>query len=316
MSSLPEPRYLPCGPWQRRTVTDQYTFDDPRSRYPRIDPPEQQQQGTGLQSRMDPVPDLGEATYRGTGRLQGRKALVVGGDSGIGGATAIAFAREGADVAISYLGPEAADADHVLRQIEAAGVTGVGIQGDLAEQGFPERLVQQAREALGGLDALAVVAGKQVTNKDVTTLPDDQFVATFAVNVFALFRVVKAAVPHLPPGATIVTTASLETWQASPERIDYASTKGAINTLSKGLAQQLAEKGIRVNTVAPGPTWTALQVSGGIPADEIPGYGQDGPLGRAAQPAELAPAYVFLTSAESSYVVGATLSVNGGVPTP
>ena len=297
-------------------MTDQYTFDDPRTRFPKIDPPKQQQGGTGLQSRMEPVPDLGEHTYRGTGRLQGRKALVVGGDSGIGGATAIAFAREGADVVISYLGAEASDADHVLEQIEAAGVKGVGVQGDLTDPAFAADLVERAVAELGGLDAIAIVAGKQVSNKDLTTLPDEQFVETFEINVFGLFRVVKAAVPHLPPGSTIVTTASLETWQASPERIDYASTKGAINTLSKGIAQQLAEKGIRVNTVAPGPTWTALQVSGGIPEDEIPGYGQDGPLGRAAQPAELAPAYVFFTSPESSYVVGATLSVNGGVPTP
>ena len=297
-------------------MSDQYTFDDPRTRYPTIDPPKQQQSGTGLQSRMDPVPDLGETTYRGTGRLQGRRALVVGGDSGIGGATAIAFAREGADVVISYLGPEASDADHVLQQIEAAGVKGVGVQGDLTDPGFAADLVEKAVAELGGLDALAIVAGKQVTNKDVTTLPDEQFVSTFEINVFGLFRVVKAAVPHLPPGSTIVTTASLETWQASPERIDYASTKGAINTLSKGLAQQLAEKGIRVNTVAPGPTWTALQVSGGIPEDEIPGYGSDTPIGRAAQPAELAPAYVFFTSPESSFVVGATLAVNGGTPTP
>ena len=297
-------------------MTDQLTFDDPRTRYPKIDPPKQQQGGTGLQSQMDPVPDLGESTYRGTGRLTGRKALVVGGDSGIGGATAIAFAREGADVVISYLGPEASDANHVLAEIEKAGVKGVGIQGDLTTPGFPEQLVEQARGELGGLDALAVVAGKQVSNKDVTTLPDEQFTETFEVNVFGLYRIVKAAVPHLPPGSTIVTTASLETWQASPERIDYASTKGAINTLSKGLAQQLVEKGIRVNTVAPGPTWTALQVSGGIPEDEIPGYGSETPIGRAGQPAELAPAYVFFTSAESSFVVGATLAVNGGIPTP
>ncbi len=297
-------------------MSDQLTFDDPRTRYPSIDPPEQQQGGTGIQSKMDPVPDLGESTYRGTGRLTGRKALVVGGDSGIGGATAIAFAREGADVVISYLADESTDADHVLEQIAAAGRKGIAIAGDLTDPDFPARLVGQAVAELGGLDALAIVAGKQVTNKDLTTLPDEQFVETFEINVFGLFRVVKAAVPYLPPGSTIVTTASLETWQASPERIDYASTKGAINTLSKGIAQQLAAKGIRVNTVAPGPTWTALQVSGGIPADEIPGYGQDGPLGRAAQPAELAPAYVFFSSPESSYVVGATLSVNGGVPTP
>lgn len=297
-------------------MADQYTFDDPRTRYPVIDPPKQRQDGTGEQSAMDPVPDLGESTYRGTGRLAGRKALVTGGDSGIGGATAIAFAREGADVVISYLPEEQSDADHVLAQIEAAGRRGFGIRADLTQESECVRLVSEAAERLGGLDALVLVAGKQVSNEDVTTLPDEQFVSTFALNVFAAYRIAREAVPLLPPGSTIVTTASLETWQASPERLDYASTKGAINTLSKGLAQQLAEKGIRVNTVAPGPTWTALQVSGGIPSDEIPGYGSDTPLGRAAQPAELAPAYVFFSSPESSFVVGATLAVNGGTPTP
>ena len=297
-------------------MADQFTFDDPRHRYPVIDPPKQQQGGTGLQSKMDPVPDLGESTYRGTGRLTGRKALVTGGDSGIGGATAIAFAREGADVAIVHLPEEQPDADHVLTQIRAAGTAALDLVGDLTDPAFCTEVVERTVAEFGGLDALALIAGKQVSNKDVTTLPDEQFTTTFAVNVFAPFRIVKAAVPHLPPGSTIVTTASLETWQASPERLDYASTKGAINTLSKGLAQQLAEKGIRVNTVAPGPTWTALQISGGIPEDEIPGYGSDTPLGRAGQPAELAPAYVFFSSPESSFVVGATLSVNGGTPTP
>lgn len=297
-------------------MPDQLTFDDPRTRYPVIDPPEQQQPGTGSQAQMDPVPDLGEATYRGTGRLTGRKALVTGGDSGIGGATAIAFAREGADVAIVHLPAEQSDADHVLGQIRAAGVRALDLVGDLTDPAFCSDIVERTVQEFGGLDALALVAGKQVTNTDITTLPDQQVVETFAVNVFAVFRIVTAAVPHLQPGSTIVTTASLETWQASPERLDYASTKGAINTLSKGLAQQLAGKGIRVNTVAPGPTWTALQISGGIPEDEIPRYGSDTPLGRAAQPAELAPAYVFFSSPESSFVVGATLAVNGGTPTP
>jgi NAD(P)-dependent dehydrogenase (short-subunit alcohol dehydrogenase family) len=298
-------------------VTDQLTFDDPRTRFAKIDPPTDQiQQKPGLQSAMTPVPDLGESTYRGTGRLTGRKALVTGGDSGIGGATAIAFAREGADVAIVHLPSERSDADHVLEQIRAAGRTGVAIAGDLTDAAFCRDLVSQAHEALGGLDALALVAGKQVTSKDLTELPDDQFVETYEVNVFAAFRIVQAAVPLLPPGSTIVLTASLETYQASPERIDYASTKAAINNLGKGMAQQLAEKGIRVNIVAPGPTWTALQVSGGIPSEEIEEYGSDTPLGRPAQPAELAPAYVFFSSPESSFVVGATLAVNGGTPTP
>ncbi|WP_375388735.1 SDR family oxidoreductase [uncultured Amnibacterium sp.] len=298
-------------------MTDQLTFDDPRTRFPKIDPPtDQEQEEPGLQSRMTPVPDLGEATYRGTGRLTGRKALVTGGDSGIGGATAIAFAREGADVAIVHLPAEQPDADHVLEQIRAAGRTGVGIVGDLTDPAFCRDLVATAHEALGGLDALALVAGKQITSKDLTELPDAQFVETYEVNVFAAFRIVQAAVPLLPPGSTVVLTASLETYQASPERIDYASTKAAINNLGKGMAQQLAEKGIRVNIVAPGPTWTALQVSKGIPPEEIEGYGSDTPLGRAAQPAELAPAYVFFSSPESSFVVGATLAVNGGTPTP
>ena len=298
-------------------MTDQLTFDDPRTRFPKIDPPtDQVQEEPGLQSRMTPVPDLGESTYRGTGRLEGRKALVTGGDSGIGGATAIAFAREGADVAIVHLPGEQSDADHVLEQIRAAGRTGVSIAGDLTDPAFCRDLVAQAHEALGGLDALALVAGKQVTSKDLTELPDEQFVATYEVNVFAAFRIVQAAVPLLPPGSTIVLTASLETYQASPERIDYASTKAAINNLGKGMAQQLAEKGIRVNVVAPGPTWTALQVSKGVPAEELEEYGSDTPLGRPAQPAELAPAYVFFSSPESSFVVGATLAVNGGTPTP
>lgn len=298
-------------------MSDQLTFDDPRTRFPKIDPPTDQiQDEPGTQARMTPVPDLGERTYRGTGRLAGRKALVTGGDSGIGGATAIAFAREGADVAIVHLPDEQSDADHVLEQIRAAGRKGVSIPGDLTDPAFCRDLVAQADEALGGLDALALVAGKQITSKDLTELPDEQFVSTYEVNVFAAFRIVQAAVPLLPPGATIVLTASLETYQASPERIDYASTKAAINNLGKGMAQQLAEKGVRVNIVAPGPTWTALQVSGGIPAEEIEGYGSDTPLGRAAQPAELAPAYVFFSSPESSFVVGATLAVNGGTPTP
>ncbi len=298
-------------------MTDQLTFDDPRTRFPKIDPPTDQiQDEPGLQSEMGPTPDLGEATYRGTGRLAGRRALVTGGDSGIGGATAIAFAREGADVAIVHLPAEQPDADHVLEQIRAAGRTGVSIAGDLTDAAFSRDIVSRANEALGGLDALVLVAGKQVTATDLTELPDEQFVETYQVNVFSAFRTVQAAVPLLPPGSTIVMTASLETYQASPERIDYASTKAAINNLAKGMAQQLAEKGIRVNVVAPGPTWTALQVSKGVPAEELEEYGADTPLGRPAQPAEMAPAYVFFSSPESSFVVGATLAVNGGTPTP
>ncbi|WP_396291037.1 SDR family oxidoreductase [Curtobacterium sp. KT1] len=297
--------------------TDQYEHGDPRTRYPNVEPEPQTQDEPGLQSAMDPVPDLGETSYRGTGRLAGRKALITGGDSGIGGAVAIAFAREGADVAIAYLPEEQSDADHVLEQIRAAGRTAVAIPGDLRDKAYAQELVDQAVAGLGGLDALVSVAGKQRWQPDVLDITDDQFEATFDVNVFGLFRLVKAALPHLQPGATITTTASMEAYKPAPDRLDYAASKGAINNLSKGLSQLLVERGIRVNVVAPGPTWTVLQPSGGVDPSTLPEFGSsESPMGRAGQPAELAPAYVFLASDESSYVVGETLNVNGGMVTP
>ncbi|MBF4585957.1 MULTISPECIES: SDR family oxidoreductase [unclassified Curtobacterium] len=297
--------------------TDQYEHGDPRTRYPDVKPEPQTQDEPGLQSAMDPVPDLGETSYRGTGRLAGRKALITGGDSGIGGAVAIAFAREGADVAIAYLPEEQSDADHVLEQIRAAGRTAVAIPGDLRDKAYAQELVDQAVAGLGGLDALVSVAGKQRWQPDVLDITDDQFEATFDVNVFGLFRLVKAALPHLEPGATITTTASMEAYKPAPDRLDYAASKGAINNLSKGLSQLLVERGIRVNVVAPGPTWTVLQPSGGVDPSTLPEFGSsESPMGRAGQPAELAPAYVFLASDESSYVVGETLNVNGGMVTP
>ncbi|MBT1622698.1 SDR family oxidoreductase [Curtobacterium flaccumfaciens pv. oortii] len=297
--------------------TDQYEHGDPRTRYPDVQPEPQTQDEPGLQSAMDPVPDLGETSYRGTGRLAGRKALITGGDSGIGGAVAIAFAREGADVAIAYLPEEQSDADHVLEQIRAAGRTAVAIPGDLRDKAYAQELVDQAVAGLGGLDALVSVAGKQRWQPDVLDVTDDQFEATFDVNVFGLFRLVKAALPHLEPGATITTTASMEAYKPAPDRLDYAASKGAINNLSKGLSQLLVERGIRVNVVAPGPTWTVLQPSGGVDPSTLPEFGSsESPMGRAGQPAELAPAYVFLASDESSYVVGETLNVNGGMVTP
>lgn len=297
--------------------TDQYEHGDPRTRYPNVEPEPQTQDEPGLQSAMDPVPDLGETSYRGTGRLAGRKALITGGDSGIGGAVAIAFAREGADVAIAYLPEEQSDADHVLEQIRATGRTAVAIPGDLRDKAYAQELVDQAVTGLGGLDALVSVAGKQRWQPDVLDITDDQFEATFDVNVFGLFRLVKAALPHLQPGATITTTASMEAYKPAPDRLDYAASKGAINNLSKGLSQLLVERGIRVNVVAPGPTWTVLQPSGGVDPSTLPEFGSsESPMGRAGQPAELAPAYVFLASDESSYVVGETLNVNGGMVTP
>jgi len=296
---------------------DQYTFDDPRTRYPVISPEVQQQPEPGLQSAMDPVPDLGEATYRGTGRLEGRKALITGGDSGIGAAVAIAYAREGADVAITYLPEEEDDARHVVEVIEAAGRTAVAIPGDLTDAAFCRELVARAVEGLGGLDALVNVAGRQIWQQKIEDITDEQFDETFKTNVYAAFWIIKAALPHLGPGSTIINTASLEAYAPAPDRLDYATTKGAINNFSKGLATQLVERGIRVNVVAPGPTWSVLQVTRGVDPETLPEFGSsESPMGRAAQPAEQAPAYVFLASAESSFVAGETLNVNGGMNTP
>jgi len=296
---------------------DQYAFGDPRTRYPDVSPEPQTQEEPGLQSQMTPVPDLGESSYRGTGRLEGRKALVTGADSGIGAAVAIAFAREGADVVLAYLPEEQSDADHVVEQIEAAGRRAVTVPGDLRDKAYAGRLVERAVAELGGIDALVSVAGKQRWQPDLLDITDDQFEATFDVNVFGLFRLVKAALPHLQPGATITTTASMEAYQPAPDRLDYAASKGAINNFSKGLSQLLVERGIRVNVVAPGPTWTVLQPSGGVDPESLPDFGSsESPMGRAAQPAELAPAYVFLASQESSFVAGETLNVNGGMVTP
>ncbi|KQQ21932.1 NAD(P)-dependent oxidoreductase [Rathayibacter sp. Leaf299] len=297
-------------------MPDQYTFTNPATQYPNTTPPVQHQEEPGLQSRLDPRPDLGEDTYRGTGRLTGRRALITGADSGIGAAVAIAFAREGADVALAYLPEEEEDAQHVIELVRAAGRTALALPGDLRDQRYCTELVEQAVEGLGGLDAVVNVAGKQVWQEDLQELSDEQFLETFQVNVLAMFRIVKAAVPHLAPGSTIITTASAEAHTPAPDRLDYAMTKGAINNLSKGLAQQLAPKGIRVNVVAPGPTWTVLQVTDGVDPESLPDFGSsESPMGRPAQPAELAPAYVFLASAESSFVAGETLNVNGGMPT-
>ncbi len=299
-----------------QTAPDQYVFSDPTTRYPKISPPEQHQDEPGLQSKMTPVPDLGEESYRGTGRLTGRRALITGADSGIGAAVAIAFAREGADVALSYLPAEQSDADHVVEQIEAAGRKALPLPGDIRTSEFCRSMVADAVEGLGGLDIVVNVAGKQIVQERLEDLSDEQFEATFQTNVFAMFWIIKAALPHLPAGSTIINTASLEAYTPAPMRIDYATTKGAINNFSKGLAQQLAPRGIRVNVVAPGPTWSALQVTDGVPTEELPEFGSETPLGRAGQPAELAPAYVFLASPESSFVLGTTLTVTGGMPTP
>ena len=296
--------------------TDQYTLTDPTAMYADIQPEAKHQPEPGLDADMTPRADLGEKTYRGTGRLTGRKALITGGDSGIGAATAIAFAREGADVVLSYLPEEEEDAARIAGLVRDEGRTVLTIPGDLRDPDYCRDLVAQAVEGLGGLDILVNNGGKQVFNEDLTTLTDEQFDDTFKTNVYAMFWITKAALPHLTPGSAIINTTSIQAYSPSDILVDYASTKATINAFTKALAQQLAPKGIRVNAVAPGPIWTPLQVSDGQPQEKIDSFGEDTPLGRMGQPAELAPAYVFLASPESSYVMGETLNVNGGMPTP
>src|SRR4051812_40130084 len=288
-------------------------LNDPATeRFPRPPFPKQQQPWPGLASKMDPRPDHGEETYRGSGRLNGRKALVTGGDSGIGRAAAIAFAREGADVAINYLPSEEADAKEVIELIEQAGRKAVAIPGDLKDERFCARLVKEAQKRLGGLDILALVAGKQVAVDKIAEVTTKQLEDTYKTNVFSLFWVCKAALPLMPPGATIITTASIQATAPSPSLLDYASTKAAILNFTRSLAKQVIEDGIRVNCVAPGPVWTPLQPSGGQPPKKIPSFGEQTPLKRPGQPVEMAPLYVLLASQESSYVTGEVYAATGG----
>ncbi|MBF4458147.1 SDR family oxidoreductase [Pseudoclavibacter sp. VKM Ac-2867] len=297
-------------------MANQYTFTDPTKLYSEITPNSDDQTEPGLDSKLRDTADLGESTYEGSGRLKGRRALVTGGDSGIGAATVIAFAREGADVALAYLPEEQEDADRITAIAQDAGVNVVQLPGELTDDKYVKGLADAAVAKLGGLDILVNNAGKQIFNEDLTTLTSEQFDETFKVNVYAMFEISKAAIPHLPPGSTIINTTSIQAYSPAAILVDYASTKATINAFTKALAQQLAPKGIRVNAVAPGPIWTPLQVTDGQPPEKVEEFGEDTPLGRMGQPAELAPAYVFLASPESSYVLGETLNVNGGMPTP
>ncbi|PAF18342.1 SDR family oxidoreductase [Terribacillus saccharophilus] len=291
---------------------------DPRTQYYHETYPKQYQDPPGLQKEMDPKPDCGEESYKGSGKLTGRKALITGGDSGIGRAAAIAYAREGADVAINYLPDEQRDAEEVKELIEAEGRKAVLIPGDLRNERFNYKLVEEAVEQLGGLDILALVAGKQQAVEDIADLTTEQLKATFETNVYPLYWLTKAALPHLPAGSSIITTTSVEGFNPSPMLLDYAATKSTIIGFTKGLAKQIADKGIRVNSVAPGPIWTPLQISGGQPQENIPEFGSNTPptpAGRAGQPVELSSVYVFLASEESSYVSAQVYSITGGIPT-
>ncbi|WP_392566647.1 SDR family oxidoreductase [Utexia brackfieldae] len=291
---------------------DIYQMQDPQTQFYHDKYPQQPQPVPGLQSTMQPIPDCGEKSYRGSARLAGRKALVTGGDSGIGRAAAIAYAREGADVALNYLPAEESDAQAVAALIKAEGRQAILIPGDLSDEAFNQQMVKQAHQQLGGLDILALVAGKQQAVDDILNLSTEQLEKTFAINVFSLFWTIKAALPLLPKGASIITTSSIQGYQPSPILLDYASTKAAIIAFSRALAKQVASKGIRVNIVAPGPIWTPLQVCGGQPQTAIPEFGMSTPLGRSGQPVELASLYVYLASQESSYITAEVFGVTGG----
>jgi hypothetical protein len=285
---------------------------DPTTQYPRPPFRSQRQDPPGLAGKMDPRPDHGETSYKGSGRLAGRKALLTGGDSGIGRAAAIAFGREGADVAINYLPVEEPDAQEVISLIRAEGRKAIAIPGDIREEAFCRRLVANAVRDLGGLDILVNNAAKQTAQPSIADITNEQFDSTFKTNVYAMFWITKAAMPYLEPGAAIINTASVEAYDPSPMLLDYAQTKACIVAFTKSLAKQVAKQGIRVNAVAPGPFWTPLQPSGGQPPDAITTFGEDTPLGRPGQPAELGPLYVLLASQESSYATGQVLGESGG----
>jgi NAD(P)-dependent dehydrogenase (short-subunit alcohol dehydrogenase family) len=273
---------------------------------------EQQQPHPGFSSRMTPQPDHGEASYRGSQRLEGKKTLITGGDSGIGRAVALAFAREGADVAISYLSEEE-DAEAVRRLVEDSGRECLLLPGDLADPAHCREVIAKTVEAFGRIDVLVNNAAHQSYFESIEEIPDEEWEKTMAVNLSAMFYLTKAAIPHMKPGASIINTASKQADEPSPELLAYAVTKGGIQNFSAGLAQQLANKGIRVNTVAPGPVWTPLGPAT-LPPEKVANFGKQVPMGRPAQPRELAPAYVMLASDEASYVSGATIAVTGGKP--
>ncbi|TBN39373.1 SDR family oxidoreductase [Paracoccus subflavus] len=284
---------------------------DPR--LPEPDFPKQEQPFPGLASRMDPLPDHGETSYRGSGRLAGKRALITGGDSGIGAAAAIAYAREGADIAINYLPEEQEDADRIIALIKAEGRKAIAIPGDLQDEDFCKSLVAQTVEALGGLDILVNNAGRQQFCEKLEDLTTEDFDATMKTNVYAPFWITRAALPHMEAGASIIITSSVQAFSASELLFDYAQTKAANVAFAQSLAKQLAPRGIRVNAVCPGPYWTALQVSGGQPPKKAAEHGKNQPLGRPGQPVEIAPIYVLLASDEASYITGEYFgSVGGG----
>jgi NAD(P)-dependent dehydrogenase (short-subunit alcohol dehydrogenase family) len=297
-------------------ISEAEALQDPTSKYPKPPFKRQSQPWPGLAGKMDPRPDHGETSYRGSGRLAGRKALITGGDSGMGRAAAIAFAREGADVAINYLPAEEPDAQEVIALIKAAGRVGLAIPGDLRDETFCKQLVARAVEGLGGLDIVVSNAARQQSRESILDVSSEDFDATMKTNIYAPFWIIKAALPHLKPGSVIVGTASEQAYDPSPDLYDYAQTKAATMNYVKSLAKQLGPKGIRVNAVAPGPIWTPLQVSGGASMAKLEKFGGQTPMGRPGQPAELASIYVQLAAADASYANGQVYGSSGGSGQP
>jgi NAD(P)-dependent dehydrogenase (short-subunit alcohol dehydrogenase family) len=287
-------------------------LEDPRKKYPKPPFKKQRQAWPGLAKDMNPIPDHGEKTYSGSGRLLGRKALITGGDSGMGRAAAIAYAREGADVAINFLPSEQADAEEVLAWIQKAGCKAVGIPGDIRKEKFCIQLVTRAVKALGGIDILVSNAGRQQAHESILDITSEDFDATIKTNIYAPFWIIRAALPHLMPGSVIIGTTSEQAYDPTPDLYDYAQTKAATTNYIRSLAKQLAPKGIRVNGVAPGPVWTPLQISGGASPSKLAKFGGQTPMGRPGQPAELASIYVQLAASDASYATGQVYGSAGG----
>ena len=295
---------------------DEKVLQDPTTRYVRPPFARQTQPWPGLASQMSPRPDHGETSYRGSGRLKGRKALITGGDSGMGRAAAIAFAREGADVAINYFPTEEPDAKEVIALIEAEGRIGLPIPGDLRDEAFCRHLVAEAARGLGGLDIVVSNAGRQQAHDSILDISSEEFDWTMKTNIYAPFWIIKAALPHLKPGSAIIGTTSELAYDPTPDLYDYAQTKAATMNWVKSLAKQLGPKGIRVNGVAPGPVWTPLQVSGGASQEKLETFGAMTPLGRPGQPAELASIYVQLVASDASFANGQVYGAAGGSGQP
>ncbi|WP_183808020.1 SDR family oxidoreductase [Mycoplana azooxidifex] len=291
-------------------------MENPTTKYPKPPFEKQTQPFPGLASKMNPKPDHGETSYRGSGRLAGRKALITGGDSGMGRAAAIAYAREGADVAINYLPDEEPDAKEVIALIKKEGRKGVALPGDLRDEDFCTQLVEDAVEALGGLDVLVNNAGRQQQAQSLSDITTESFDATMKTNIYAMFWLTKAALKHLQPGSSIIQTTSVQAYDPSENLVDYAITKAAGMSFTKSMAKQLGPKGIRVNGVAPGPVWTALQVAGGATMDKLQEFGGETPLGRPGQPAELASIYVQLADNSASFSTGQVYGAAGGSGQP